>query len=227
MADGDRQHAVLALHRRGLVDEGAHQRQRGGIGADLPAVVHRHDRFDLLADRAQHQGQQVLGALDHVGVREFLVEDDDVGQLHALQRQVAVRVELDADHAVRADDGARALDHVALGVVVAVRHHRAVQAQQHAIERQRGLELGQDLVAHELVVGAVGGAGGAGGEAAALDQGEVLGGGTAARDEERRGAHARRVGGVFAGAVEHGFLVSVEAGRQSGRRCSFRWRWWR
>jgi hypothetical protein len=72
-----------------------------GYDADLPAVVQRHHRFDLLADRAQHQGQQVLGAFDHVGVGEFLVQDDDVGQTHALQREMAVRIEFDADHAVR------------------------------------------------------------------------------------------------------------------------------
>ena len=43
-----------------------------------------------------------------------------------------------------------------------------------AVDRQRRLELAQDLVAHELVVGAVGRAGGAGGKAAALDQLEAL-----------------------------------------------------
>jgi hypothetical protein len=37
-------------------------------------------------------------------VREFLVEHDDVGQAHALQRQVAMWVELDANDAFRPDD---------------------------------------------------------------------------------------------------------------------------
>ncbi len=84
----------------------------------------------------------------------------------ALHREMAVRVELDADHALRADDLAAALDDVAFDVVVAVRHHGAVQAEQQAVDRQRRLELAQDLVAHELVVGAVGRAGGACGKAA-------------------------------------------------------------
>ena len=101
---------------------------------------------------------------------------------HALHREMAVRVELDADHAFRPDDGARPLDDVAFDVVVAVRHHGAVQAEQQPVDRQRRLELAQDLVAHDLVVGAVGRAGGAGGKAAALDQLEAF----------RLGARARR-----------------------------------
>ena len=124
----------LPSMRHDLVDEGAHQRQGGRIALDLPAIVERHDRLDLAAQGREHEVEHVLGALDHVGVREFLVEHDDVGELHALQRQVAMRVELDADHAFRADDGAHALDDVAFDVVIAVRHHGAVQAEQHAVD---------------------------------------------------------------------------------------------
>ena len=147
---------------------------RGGIALDLAAVVDRHHRLDLAAQGRQHEIEHILGALDDVGVREFLVEHDDVGARHALQRQMAVRIELDADHAFGADDRPRPLDDVAFDVVVAVRHHGAVQAEQQAVDRQRRLELAQDLVAHELVVGAVGRAGGAGGKAAALDQLEAF-----------------------------------------------------
>jgi hypothetical protein len=32
-----------------------------------------------------------------------------------------------------------------------VRHHRAVQAEQHAVDRQRGAQLAEDLIAHALV----------------------------------------------------------------------------
>ena len=127
----------------------------------------------------------------------------------ALQRQMAVRVELDADDAFRPDDGAHALDDVAFDVVVAVRDHGAVQAEQHAVDRQRRLELGQDLVAHGLVVGAVGGAGRAGGEAAALDQREASALARAAADEQRRGAHARRVGRDARRAGRNRFLVDA------------------
>ena len=124
-----------------------------------------------------------------------------------------MRIELDADHALRPDDLPHALDDVALDVVVAVRHHGAVQAEQHPVDRHGGLELPENLVAHELVIAPVGRPGGAGGKAAALDEREPVGG-RAARDEERRGAHARRVEGMLAGAQEHRFLVGGEAGRQ-------------
>ncbi len=116
----------------------------------------------------------------------------------ALQREMAVRVELDADHAFRADNGAGALDDVAFDVVVAVRHHGAMQAEQQPVDRQGRLELVEDLVAHGLVVGAVGRAGGTGGKAAAFDQFEAFRFGARATDEQRRGAHARRIGRMLA-----------------------------
>ena len=144
----------------------------------------------------------------------FLVADDDVGGGDALQGEMAVRIELDADHAALADDGAGALDDVALHVVVAVGDHGAVQAEQHAVDRHGGPQLSQNLVAHELVVGPVGGARRAGGEAAALHQREALRGGAPAADEQRCRAHARGIGGVLAGPVEHAFLVGREARRQ-------------
>jgi hypothetical protein len=89
-----------------------------------------------------------------------------------------------------------------------------VQAEQHRVERQRRLQLAQDLVAHGLVVGPVGRPRRAGGKAAALDQREVFGGGTAAGDEQRRRAHARRIVGMLARPEEHALLVGGEPGRQ-------------
>ena len=95
-----------------------------------------------------------------------------------------------------------------------MRHHGAVQAEQQPVDRQRRLELAQDLVAHDLVVGAVGRAGRAGGKAAALDQLEAFLLGARPADEQRRGAHARRIGRMLAGAEEHRLAVALEAGRQ-------------
>jgi hypothetical protein len=40
-------------------------------------------------------------------------------------------------------------------VVIAVGDHRPVQAEQHAVDRHRGGKLGEDLVAHRLVVALV------------------------------------------------------------------------
>ena len=60
---------------------------------------------------------------------------------HLRLGQVAMRIELDADHAVRADQRAHALEQVALAVVIAERDHGAVQSEHDAVERQGGLDL--------------------------------------------------------------------------------------
>jgi hypothetical protein len=114
----------------------------------------------------------------------------------------------------------RAVQEVALDVVVAVRHHRAVQSEQDAVERQRGRKLAQDRVAHELVGLAAGRAGGARRKTAALDQREAVALRAPAGDEQRRRTHARRVVRMLAGPEEHALLVRCEAGRQ--RRKSIR-----
>ena len=137
MSDREREDAVLALHRAYLIDEAAHQRQRRGIAADLPAVVQRHHRPGLAADGAEHDVEHFFGAFHDVGVRELLVENDHVGEPHPLHGQVAVRIEFHADHAIAADQVAHARDDVAFHVVIAVRHHRTVQAEQHAIHGPR------------------------------------------------------------------------------------------
>jgi hypothetical protein len=95
-------------------------------------------------------------------VWELLVEDDDVGETHALEREMTVRIEFDTNDALGPDDGAYALDDIAFDVVVTERHHGAMQAEQYAVERQRSSYLGEDLVTHGLIVSAVGGPGRAG-----------------------------------------------------------------
>jgi len=70
---------------------------------------------------------------------EFLVEHDDIGKAHPLQRQMTMRVELDANHRLRPDQRAHALDDVAFDIIIAMRHHGAVQPEQHAVDRQRRL----------------------------------------------------------------------------------------
>ena len=65
-----------------------------------------------------------------------------------------MRVELGADHDVAADDGAHPLQQVALAVVVAVGDHRAVQAEQHHVDRQRRAQIGKQLLAQRLVASA-------------------------------------------------------------------------
>ena len=221
VGDRHREDPVLAFHRHDPVDDTAHRLHRRRVALDLAAVIDRHDGLHLAAQRRQHEVEHILGALDDVGMGEFLVEDDDVGVRDALHREMAVRIELDSDHAFGPCDRAASLDDVAFDVVVAVRHHRAVKAQQQAVDRQRRLELAQDLVPHGLVVSAVGRAGGAGRKAASLDQLEALLPGTGARDEERCGAHAGRIGGMLASSEKYRLAIILQARRQGGEGVGF------
>jgi len=87
---------------------------------------------------------------------------------------MAVRIVLAADHARLPDDAANALQQVALDVVVALGHERAVQPEQHGIDRHGVAQLAQDLIAHGLVVGPHHRARRLRPEAGALDQREAL-----------------------------------------------------
>ena len=221
MPDGDGDDALLPLHRHHPIHEASHQRQRGGIRPDLPAIVHRHHRLDLLADGGEHMGQQFLRPIHHVGMGKLLVEDDDIAQRHSLHRQMTMRIELHSDHAVRPDDRPHPLGDIAFDVIIAVSHHGAVEAEEDAVERQGGFDLGEDFIAHGFVVGAVGGPRGGSGEAGAFDEGEALDGGAAAGDPERGGAHQGRRAGVFARAEEDALLVGFDRGRQGGEGVGF------
>ena len=112
----------------------------------------------------------LLAARGEIRVRILLEQHDDVGERAALLREMAMRIELDADHAVRSDQRAHPLEEVAFAVVIAVRHHRAVQVEHRAVDRQRGLQLAEDFVAHPLIGGARGRAARLRRVAGALDQ---------------------------------------------------------
>ena len=64
---------------------------------------------------------------------------------------MAVRVELGGDQYALADDRAHALQQIALAIVVALRDHRAVQAEHDGVDGQRGAQLIEDLVAQVLI----------------------------------------------------------------------------
>ena len=114
-----------------------------------------------------------------------------------------------------ADDRPHALDEVALGVVIAIGDHRPVQAEQHAVDRHRGGKLGEDLVAHLLVVGLLRRARRLGPEARALDELEPFLPGAPARDVERRRGVARDIRMLPRRIVERR-LVARAVGRDRG-----------
>ena len=118
---------------------------------------------------------------------------------------------------LRPDDLAHARDDVALAIVVAVRDHRAVQTEQHAVDRHRGAELVEDFVAHALVGGLRGGTGRLGPEARALDQLEAFLLGAPPRDPERPGAERAAIR-MFARAEVDRLFVARRGWSGSARR---------
>ncbi len=222
MGGRDGEDPVLAFERKHLVDKRPHQRKLRRVGPDLPAVVDGHHGLDLTAHRSEHEVEQILRPVDDVGMREFLVEHDDVRVLDALQREMTMRIELDADDATVTDDLAGACDNVALDVVVAIGDHRPVQAQHHRIERHRRLDLAEDLVAHELVVALIHCARRRSREATPFDQGEAIALRPLSGDEERRGAHARRVGRMLSWPEEEALLERAQARREGREGVGFR-----
>ena len=77
VADGHGEDRRLFEARR-PVDETAHLRVRGGVIADLAAIVQRHDRAHFAAQGGERDIDEVVGAFHRVGVRIFLVQHDDV-----------------------------------------------------------------------------------------------------------------------------------------------------
>ena len=56
---------------------------------------------------------------------EFFVEQVDVGEVHAFQRELAVGIELHVDHRFATNDGARIFQDVAFDIIVVVRRPTA------------------------------------------------------------------------------------------------------
>lgn len=93
----------------------------------------------------------MLAPLVEVGVREFEEIGHDIAGRDAFRGQVAVRIEFRCDHHFRPHDGADTLQQIAFAIVIALRDHGAVQAEDHRIDRQCGLELIEYLVAQRLI----------------------------------------------------------------------------
>ncbi len=115
------------VHRRMGRDLAAHAPEQG----NLPQ---RHPRPDAVAQHAHEQLSRLAPALGHVDVRIGIVAQDRVGLRRAERRVIAVEIGGHEQRARRSQGGARARDHVAVGVVDAVDDHGAVQIEQHAVD---------------------------------------------------------------------------------------------
>ncbi|MDT4842456.1 hypothetical protein FQZ97_763590 [compost metagenome] len=208
----DREHAVLAFERLHALHEAARRFARGVDGDDDVAVDHRDHRLDLAFHGRGADVDQLQPAFEHVGVRVLLEGDHHVGVVHHGGREVVVRVELGADHHIRAHDLAHARQHVAFAVVVAVGHHRAVQAEQHHVHRQRGAQVVQHFVAQGFVGVARGDAAGLRARHHAFEQRPALFLAADARGPQRARVDRQRIGMLAGGKV-----AAVLEGRDAGR----------
>ena len=154
-------------------------------------------------------------------MRELLEQDRDVRCRDALLRHVAVHVVFGADDRLRADDLARPGEQIALGVVIAVRHHGAVQAEQRDIDRHGRTQLTEDLVAQALVGAARDEARRLGPGRGAFDERDPVRLRAVARGDDRRGTERRRFG-VLAGRRVKGALERAAIDRQRRERVRLR-----
>ena len=95
-------------------------------------------------------------------MRVGVIDDGDVAVLEHALGEHAVQIERYDDGDALAEDGPRLLEQIALGVVLALGRHRAVQAEIGAIDRAGGAQRAQPLAGEALPVG--GGQGPAGGD---------------------------------------------------------------
>jgi len=126
-----------------------------------------------------------FGAFFEIGVRKLLEGDNDIGRLHHLIGQMAMHIEFGANHASIANNGACVRDQIAFAIVVAVRDHRSVHAEQHDIERHGGPDLVEDFIAQPLIGGLADKACRLRPRGRSLDQRETVGLCAATRGDER------------------------------------------
>src|SRR5579863_4182101 len=147
----DRQNSALALHGSDAINESAHWLAAGRKDVDHAAVETRHHRLDFAAQRAERQVDDMFGALDEIYVRKFEKGGENIGVGDALLGEMAVRVELRRNQHVAADNDADAFEEIALAIVIALRHHGAVETENHTVDRQGGAKLVENLIAQFLV----------------------------------------------------------------------------
>ena len=147
--DGDGDDLRILLHLVRHVVEPPHGPARGALIAQRRQDGRRAQGGGG-PDALRRHLQQPLGglhaALGHVHVGIGLVAVQQVGPAHHLRGEVAVEVQRHRDGHRRPHRRAHGLDEVALAVVDALAHHRAVEIEQHAVERPRRVQVGEDAL---------------------------------------------------------------------------------
>ena len=176
--------------------------------------------MDLAPDGAEGQVDQILGPVVEIEMGEFLEINEQVRVVQHVQGQVAVQVQFDPDHGIRADQAAHPFEQVAFAVVISLGDHGPVQTEQHAVHGQGGLKLAQDLIPQVFVCLAVDQAARFGPGGRAFDQFEPLGPGAPARGDNGAAAEGRRFG-VLPGRSVKGFDKRIQIHGQGGKGIGF------
>src|SRR5690606_30183556 len=100
--------------------------QRRGQGGD------RH-RLELVAECCVH----------------FSNFRDNVEIVDAALAEMAVRIEGCANESASADNTAHGLEQLAFAIEAILRHHGAMQSQEHRVKRQRGGDLAEQLITQQ------------------------------------------------------------------------------
>ena len=113
---------------------------RLGLGA-LHLRYRQHRQFaELLAwprsaiEQPAKNPRRLSTALRHVNVWQGVIADQNISHLDQRLADVAVQVEGDHQRGVDTDRIADPLQHIRVGFIDAVRNHRAVDGEQHAVE---------------------------------------------------------------------------------------------
>ncbi len=153
MRQRQRQDAILAFGGHHVIDKGPHHRPLRRIHRDHPAIEIAHHRAGPAGGGIERQGKEVMRALGNVGMRVFLKTDDQVGGGQHGGRQVAMRVDLERDDRIVAQDVAGPRHQIALAIVIPIGDHRAVHRQHDDIGPLTG-DIGQDGIAELFISGA-------------------------------------------------------------------------
>ena len=152
MAERGGEYSLLVFRgNEHVIDEATHRlADRGDKAHDATVEPCHRGLGDPRDCVGEDLGEPSRARLD-VDVRVLPDDDHRICRVDQLRRKVAVEVEEHPDARRLADHLADELHDVGLAVRDIVADHRAVKCQQHAVERQVSLDLGQELVSKTLV----------------------------------------------------------------------------
>src|SRR5690606_24504003 len=123
---------------------------------------------------------------------------DNVEIVDAALAEMAVRIEGCANESASADNTAHGLEQLAFAIEAILRHHGAMQSQEHRVKRQRGGDLAEQLITQQPPGPAVDEAAGLGPGGGALDQLPAISAGAGAgrrKDGAAQGGRQRMLSG--------------------------------